>query len=95
MQQQLTPQSIDVWHLRMGHLNHADLTLLPNMSNGLSIGPPPVPAKFSPCVACLVAKQHRNIPRFPRSIILVYISTYVVQCNHMGILVNIYMLPSS
>ena len=66
--QHVTPQSEDIWHLRMGHLNHADLVFLPNVSLGVSIGTPPIPTKSSACVACLVGKQHRNVSYYPRGV---------------------------
>ena len=66
--QHVSPQPEDIWHMRMWHLNIADLTLLQRLSHSLSIGPPSVPTKTSSYVAYLVGKQHRTISRFPRSL---------------------------
>ena len=56
-----------VWHMRMGHLNQADLITLQRMCTGMSFGSSSIPAKTPSCVPCLVGKQHRNISRVPRS----------------------------
>ena len=67
--QQPQPQSEDLWHQRMGHLNRIDLLKLQQQSHGILIGNPSIPVKSSsnPCVACLIGKQHRTISYFPRS----------------------------
>ena len=54
----LKPTSaLELWHMRMGHLNEHDLRLLPTLANGIQI------AKTVPmdlCTACMKSKMHEK-----------------------------------
>ena len=57
-------QPIDIWHKRLGHLNHDDIKLLTTMSSGIEIGPRTHNQKT--CIPCLHGAQHKHISRVPR-----------------------------
>jgi len=60
------PDTLEVWHQRLGHLNKWDIERLQQMASGVEIGKPPVPNKIQ-CTGCLVGKDHRYISRVPRT----------------------------
>ena len=57
-----TPQSVDLWHQRLGHLHFADIKRLQSMSKGL---PALTHGKQSFCQACALCKSKR--PPFDES----------------------------
>ena len=56
-------QPIEVWHLRLGHLNQSAIRQLTSKATGLIIGPPKAQTLSMNCESCLRGSQHRNISR--------------------------------
>ena len=48
---------LEMWHMRMGHLNVQDLKILPNLSEGIKITST-IPMDL--CSACVKAKMHET-----------------------------------
>lgn len=67
------PNTLKVWHQRLGHLNKRDVQRLPAMSVGMEIGTPVVSNKLE-CAGCLVGKDHRHVSRMPRTPVTRYLS---------------------
>ena len=62
----LQPDTLEVWHQRLGHLNKRDIERLQSMATRLEIGKPPIPNKIQ-CAGCLVGKDHRQVSKVPRT----------------------------
>lgn len=54
-------QPIEVWHMRMGHLNQKSLLQLVSRSVGMNIGPARPQTLSMNCEPCLRGAQHKNI----------------------------------
>lgn len=59
-------QPLDMWHLRLGHLNKAAILRLQNMSTGIEVGDPKQRHKNG-CVNCLRGVFPKMISRIPMS----------------------------
>lgn len=54
-------QPIEIWHLRLGHLNQKAITKLVSRSIGMSIGAARAPTLTMDCEPCLRGAQHKTI----------------------------------
>ena len=54
-------QPVEVWHMRLGHLNQAAIQSLTTRATGLRIGPARLPTISIQCDACLKGAQHKHI----------------------------------
>ena len=54
-------QPIEIWHMRLGHLNQAAIQLLTTNATGLNIGPARPQTLSMRCESCLRGAQHRNV----------------------------------
>ena len=54
-------QPIEIWHMRLGHLNQTAIQLLTSNATGLNIGPARPQTLSMRCESCLRGAQHRNV----------------------------------
>ena len=54
-------QPLEIWHLRLGHLNQAAIQQLTSRATGLHIGPPKPQTLSMNCESCLRGSQHKLI----------------------------------
>ena len=54
-------QPLEVWHLRLGHLNQSAIQQLTTRASGMPIGPARPQTVSMNCEACLRGSQHKNI----------------------------------
>jgi len=54
-------QPIEIWHMRLGHLNQAAIQQLSTNATGLIIGPARPQTLTMKCESCLRGAQHKNI----------------------------------
>ena len=54
-------QPVEIWHMRLGHLNQAAIQQLTTVATGLKIGPPRPQTVSMRCESCLRGSQHKNI----------------------------------
>ena len=54
-------QPLEVWHLRLGHLNQSAIQQLTTRASGMTIGPARPQTVSMNCEACLRGSQHKNI----------------------------------
>ena len=54
-------QPIEIWHMRLGHLNQAAIRHLSSSASGLHIGPAHRQTLSMSCESCLMGAQHKNI----------------------------------
>ena len=54
-------QPLEVWHLRLGHLNQSAIQQLTTRASGMIIGPARPQTVSMNCEACLRGSQHKNI----------------------------------
>ena len=54
-------QPVEIWHMRLGHLNQAAIQQLTTLATGLKIGPSRAQTLSMKCDPCLRGSQHKNI----------------------------------
>lgn len=54
-------QPIEIWHIRLGHLNQASIQQLVSRSTGMTIGPAKQQTISMCCESCLRGAQHKSI----------------------------------
>lgn len=54
-------QPIEIWHMRLGHLNQSSIRHLASTASGLHIGPARPQTLSMSCESCLRGAQHKNI----------------------------------
>ena len=54
-------QPLEIWHMRLGHLNERAIRQLVTKSTGLAIGPPTPQTLNMRCEPCLRGSQHRQV----------------------------------
>lgn len=54
-------QPMEIWHMRLGHLNQAAIQQLATQATGLHIGPAKHPTVSMNCDSCLRGAQHKHI----------------------------------
>ena len=57
-------QPLEIWHMRLGHLNERAIKQLINHSTGMTIGPPNQLTINMKCEPCLRGSQHRHVSYF-------------------------------
>lgn len=57
-------QPLEIWHMRLGHLNERAIKQLVHHSTGMTIGPPSELTLSMKCEPCLRGSQHRQISYF-------------------------------
>lgn len=54
-------QPIEMWHMRLGHLNQSAIRQLASMATGLNIGPSRAQTVSMSCDSCLRGAQHKQV----------------------------------